>query len=94
MKKTLNPLTESPKSLVDITKEFMLAYMKSSKATQEDKAWFKKLVNDNKKQIANNLTKTSIDSADWKIVKRAFAERFYPNVLVKASDFFAELENL
>ena len=39
-KKTLNPLTDTPTSKTDVTKPFMLAYMKSEKATAEDREWF------------------------------------------------------
>ena len=49
-KKTLNPLTDTPTNKVEITKPFMLAYMRQV-ASEEDKAWFKKIVAD-----ANNQT--------------------------------------
>ena len=43
-KPTLNPLTDTPKDKTDVTKPFMLAFMKSEKATAEDRAWFKAIV--------------------------------------------------
>ena len=57
-KPTLNPLTDKPTNKTQITKPFMLAYMKSEKATAEDRAWFKKIVSDpaNQKEQINQLT--------------------------------------
>ena len=43
-KPTLNPLTDTPVNKAQITKPFMLAYIKSERATEEDRKWFKDLV--------------------------------------------------
>ena len=55
-KKTLNPLTETPSNKVEVTKPFMLAYMRQV-ANAEDKAWFKKIVAnpDNQKEYTKEL---------------------------------------
>ena len=60
-KPTLNPLTDTPKSKTEVTKPFMLAYMKSEKATQEDREWFKTIVSnpENQKMYRNRLTNAS-----------------------------------
>ena len=84
-KKTLNPLTDTPTNKVDITKPFMLAYMKSEKATAEDIAWFKKIVSDpeNQKVYTNKLNNQKYTDIDIPKVRGFFCERFYPQLTVK-----------
>lgn len=86
-KKTLDPLTENPKTKTDITKPFMLAYMKSVKATPEDKEWFKKIVSNPKyqKEYVNKFGGGTYTDIDIPIVRGMFCERFYPHLTVKKS---------
>lgn len=93
-KKTLNPLTDTPTSKTDITKPFMLAYMKSEKATDEDRAWFKTVVGNpqNHKEYTNKLNGEKYMDINIPIVRKMFCERFYPNLTVakKKSKSFIE----
>lgn len=84
-KKTLNPLTDTPTSKTDVTKPFMLAYMKSEKATDEDRAWFKKIVSnpENHKKYVSQLTNEEYMDIDIPKVRLAFCNRFYPNLTAK-----------
>lgn len=84
-KKTLNPLTDTPASKTDITKPFMLAFMKSEKATKEDKEWFKKIVSnsENQKEYINRLTNQPYMDIDIPKVRKEFCERFYPQLVAK-----------
>ena len=84
-KPTLNPLTDKPTNKTQITKPFMLAYMKSEKATAEDRAWFKKIVSDpaNQKEQINQLTGEPYIDIDIPVVCKAFVDRFYPNLNAK-----------
>ena len=86
-KPTLNPLTDKPTNKTQITKPFMLAYMKSEKATAEDRAWFKKIVSDpaNQKEQINQLTSEPYIDIDIPVVRKAFVDRFYPNLNAKKS---------
>ena len=84
-KKTLTPLTDTPTSKTDVTKPFMLAYMKSEKATAEDREWFKKIVSDKKyqKEYVNKLNGGTYIDIDIPAVRMLFCERFYTNLTVK-----------
>ena len=84
-KKTLNPLTDTPTSKTDVTKPFMLAYMKSEKATVEDREWFKKIVSNPKyqKEYVNKLNCGTYIDIDIPAVRQLFCERFYTNLTVK-----------
>ena len=84
-KKTLNPLEETPTSKTEVTKPFMLAYMKSSKATPDDIAWFKKIVAnpDNQKQYINKLHGQPYTDIDIPKVRKLFCQRFYPQLVGK-----------
>lgn len=98
-KPTLNPLTDTPTSKTQITKPFMLAYMKSEKATPEDRAWFKAIVADPdyRREQINQLTGKPYIDIDIPKVRKAFVERFYPNLAVKKKGkktFIEEIENL
>lgn len=80
-KKTLNPLTETPTNKVDVTKPFMLAYMKSV-ATDADKKWFKELVAnpENQKEYKNQLNGGTYIDIDIPKVRKEFIDRFYPQL--------------
>lgn len=83
-KKTLNPLTDTPSNKVEITKPFMLAYMREV-ATAEDKEWFKKIVADekNQKEYLNKLNGTTYIDIDIPKVRKLFIDRFYPQLNAK-----------
>lgn len=82
-RKTLNPLdpNQQPQNKTDITKDYMKAYMKSV-ATEEDKAWFKKILSDpaNSKEYLDQLHGTTYVDIDIPKVRKAFVDRFYPNL--------------
>lgn len=82
-KTKLNPLTDKPQNLTDITQDFMLEYMRKVATATEEKEWFKKLCNDNVDTKVNNLTKEEVKVIKLKVVRKAFAERYFPT-LVKA----------
>ena len=87
-KPTINPLTDNPKNKTDITKPFMLAYMKSSKATKADIEWFKELVRNPEYQneYFNRFTQEKYLDIDIPKVREKFVERFYPNLLEKKTN--------
>ena len=84
MAHTLNPMTDTPTSKTQITKSFMLAYMRSEKATAKDRKWFKDFCNnqENKMTVTSNLPgvdpKTDIN---LKKLRVAFCEKYYPNLV-------------
>ena len=84
-KPTLNPLTDTPINKTQITKPFMLAYIKCEKATDADRAWFKAIVldKDNQKEYKNQLNGELYWDIDIPKVRKAFCERFFPNLLEK-----------
>ena len=59
--------------------------MKSEKATQEDREWFKTIVSnpENQKMYSNRLTNEDYRDIDIPKVRLAFCERFYPNLVTK-----------
>lgn len=72
-----------PTSLSNLTKEIMFEYIKD-KGTDEDKAWFKKLIHDHwtdQKKTPNGSVGQGID--DIQKVRKAFAERFFDSLLEK-----------
>lgn len=83
-KKTLNPLTDTPSNKVEVTKPFMLAYMRQV-ANEEDKAWFKNIVSnpDNQKEYTNQLNGTPYMDIDIPKVRKAFIDRFFPQLNAK-----------
>ena len=95
-KPTLNPLTDTPKDKTDITKPFMLAYMKSEKATAEDKEWFKGIVSnpENQKEYVNRLNGEPYTDIDIPKVRLAFCERFYPNLVAKKKTSKSFIESI
>jgi len=63
----------------------MLAYMKSEKATKEDRDWFKQVVSnpDNIREYKNQLNGEIYPDIDIPKVRKAFCQRFFPNLLEK-----------
>lgn len=84
-KPTLNPLTDIPTNKTQVTKPFMLAYIKSEKATDADRAWFKALVADpkNQKEQVNQLTGETYLDIDIPVIRKAFIDRFFPQLNAK-----------
>ena len=84
-KPTLNPLTDTPKDKTEVTKPFMLAYMRCEKATAEDKKWFKGVVSnpENQKEYINRLNNEPYIDIDIPKVRLLFCERFFPQLVTK-----------
>ena len=97
-KPTLNPLTDTPTNKTQVTKPFMLAYMKSEKATNDDREWFKKVVADPKNQAEkkNPLNGEVYIDIDIPVIRKLFIDRFYPqlNAKKKAKSFIDEIMDL
>ena len=83
-KKTLNPLTETPTTKTEVTKPFMVAYMKT-KASAEDIEWFKAIVGNpsNQKEYKNQLDGSIYTDIDIPKVRKEFINRFYPQLNAK-----------
>lgn len=97
-KPTLNPLTDTPTNKTQITKPFMLAFIKSEKATDEDRRWFKSIVTnpDNQEEKVNQLNGEPYMDIKIPEVRKAFVDRFFPqlNAKKKNMSFIEEIENL
>jgi len=83
-KKTLNPLTEKPTNKTEVTKPFMLAYMRQV-ASEEDKAWFKSIVGNTAyhKEYTNKLNGEKYMDIDIPKVRKQFIDRFFPQLNAK-----------
>lgn len=68
-----------PKTLRDLTKPFMLEFMKTRSA--EEIAWFKQLNLDNITTKKNNLTGEMIEVVDMKVVRKAFATKYFKELV-------------
>lgn len=91
--KTLNFLTEEPTKKTELTKDFMLTYIKI-KGTEEDKKWFKARVKEHTIEKENRFKAgETVKGLDLKPLRNEFADRFFPN-LNKTKDFFAEVDEL
>ena len=79
-KRTLDPMTEVPSKKSELTKPFMLAYLRSAKATKEDVIWYREFVNnpDNRKENTNHLDGSTYNDIDITKVREAFGKKFYP----------------
>ena len=89
----LNPKTDIPSSKTQITKQFMLGYIKE-KGTEADKAWFKKIANDYKIERTSKLDGKTYQDIDIKPVRQAFCDRFFPQLNKSSNSFFDEVNNL
>lgn len=87
----LDPKTEKPKQKSDLTKTYMLGYIKEH-GTDEDKAWFKELVRNNKVMKKSALDGKEYPQLDLAPTRQAYCERFFPNLL--KTDWFDEVEKL
>ena len=82
-KEALNPLTDKPQSLSDLTLNYMLGYIKA-KGSKEDKKWYAEKVKSYWGKKFNNLSKKEIEAVtDIPALRRDFADRFFPNLLSK-----------
>lgn len=97
-KPTLNPLTDTPTNKTQITKPFMKAYIKSEKASAEDREWFKKIVSnpENQKEYKNQLDGKLYIDIDIPKVRKAFVDRFFPqlNEKKKSMSFIDDILSL
>ena len=97
-KPTLNPLTDTPVNKTQITKPFMKAFIKSEKATDEDRAWFKKIVLDSayQKECVNQLTNEKYTDINIPMVRDEFVKKFFPqlNEKKKTQSFIDEIAEL
>lgn len=84
-RRTINPLEEAPEQKAQVTKPFMVSYMKSNLASEEDKEWFKEVVSnpENQKEYTNKLNGKKYTDIDIPKVRMIFCQRFYPNLLGK-----------
>lgn len=88
----LNPLTDEPRLLTDLTRDYMLGYVKSL-ADEKEIKWFASVCKENIKEKTNQLNKEKVKTIDLPVVRRAFADRYFPNLIkpLSSKDFFAEL---
>lgn len=97
-KPTLNPLTDTPTNKTQVTKPFMLAYIKSEKATDEDRKWFKAVVTNpaNQEEKKNQLDGSLYMDIKIPVVRKEFIDRFFPqlNTKKKAMSFIDEIASL
>lgn len=85
-KNKLNPITDKPETARDLTKDFMIGYIKAH-GTAEDKAWYLALVQNTPKiEKKNNLTKSTMMTDDIKKIREAFIDRFMPQLKRKPKE--------
>lgn len=90
-KKELNPLTETPKSKLDITKNFMKGYVESK--GDESKKWFAEVVNANIIEKKAPNSQKVVRTYDVKPVRDEFCKKYFPN-LIKSSKAEEELDDI
>lgn len=89
-KAKLNPATDTPKNLVDITMDFMYDFVELK--GDEDKKWFGELVRKNVVEKTNSKGgKTRTYNA--KVVRQAFVKKYFPN-LIKPSKSSNKLDTI
>lgn len=101
-KKTFDASTFNPTQKSEITKAIMLEYLKSDKATQEDREWFKSIVNDKnyRRTLKSGLTGKDYEDIDIKKVRELFINRFFQDNFrkkeneSKKSSWFDEVNKL
>lgn len=71
----------TPKKKSDLTKENMLAFVKTK--SQEERTWFKTLMGENKVRKINNLTKEEYDGYDIPKIRESFAVKYFPEISSK-----------
>lgn len=80
-KKALNPQFDKPSTKTDITKNFMLGYIKA--VAPQDAKWFKQLCKEHIVKRDNHLTKKQYEDIDVKFVRNAFVEKYFPALNIK-----------
>lgn len=79
-KTKLNPISDKPETARDLTKDFMLGYVKAH-GTAEDKAWYLALVKNTPKiEKKNNLTGKTMMTDDISSIRAEFIDRFMPQL--------------
>lgn len=63
------------KNKKDLTKDFLIKFF--SEKSAEEKAWFKQLCLNHKKQITNNLTGKDAESYDWKVIREEVCIKYF-----------------
>ena len=73
----LNPVTQLPNTARDLTKDYIMGYIKAH-GTAEDKAWYVALVSTTPKvKKINNLTKQEYETDDMKTIREKVIEKFF-----------------
>ena len=97
-KPTLNPLTDKPTNKTQVTKPFMLAFIKCEKATDEDRSWFKTIVSnrENQKEYVKQRNGEEYIDIDIPKVRKEFIDRFFPqlNEKKKTKSFIDDIMSL
>lgn len=92
-KRKIDPLTQSPQTKSDITKSFMLAYMKSGKPSKEQIDKFKEIVKSNQKEYTSPKGEKYTDINVPK-VREEFCKLFFPHLLPAKKTFTDEILSL
>lgn len=89
-KTKLNPATDTPTNLIQITTAFMKGYV--SLKGDEDKKWFAAVVKNN---IIEKATPNGgkVRTYNVKLVRREFAKKYFPH-LIKSSKASSELDEI
>ena len=96
-KKELDPATEKPEFLYQLTQNFMLGYIKQESIPKKDKKWFVDLCKANKKEVTRG--KATFEVLDISPVRKEFAKKYFPDLAEKKKagkkkSFFDELDEL
>lgn len=78
----LDIIRNTPTKKSDLTKENMLAFIKTK--SQEERAWFKELMGKHKVKKINNLTKEEYEGYDLPKIREEFAIKYFPEISSKA----------
>lgn len=73
----LNPETDTPEKILEVSKAFMTGYLKA-KGTVDDKKWFAALVEKNLVERTIPTSGKKYRDYKLKVVRAAFIERFFP----------------
>jgi len=71
----------APQKLSELNKESMLKFCISK--GKEDLSWFNDLCLNNRKEKINNITKEQINGFDDNAIRKAFAKKYFPNLVDK-----------
>ena len=96
-KKELDPKTETPKYLYQLTQKFMLGYIQQDSVPKAKKREFAKMCLANKKEVTRG--KTTFTVLDATPVRKWFAGEFFPDLLKKKKtktepSFFDQIKEL